>query len=343
MKITKLIPISSASPTKRFVVYHEELAVVAYPLEEHWTHEVIKTDTILDFHDYDLQGSIIIRGTPDSPPQSLAGHPDSSRRNTVNFPGKGCDWLMLDVDCFEGLSCTEDGVRQFIRDVLPQVFQGVACSVQFSASAGIYENGEPIKAGLNCHITFALNRPLTNSEVKKWLSGLPVDMALYSPVQPHYVTDPQIEEGIDIRLEQRRIFINGTSAVNVPEIKLPPARRRKPIRRSKLNTPTLGQLMACDFIRHYVEVGVKPGEGRYAATRAFCHNVIHADRGVEIIGRALTGHKHENAVKRSLQRFNHPICCSTFLPSIKFNCPNFDGEKCKFGITAPIAIAGRVK
>jgi hypothetical protein len=342
-KFTTLKPASGVAPTKRFSelrLFRGSIAKSSYPGEAYWHYKIEDVPNINKYHECNWDGVILIRGR--HPNASKEWSEDSIRRNSSNFPDKGCAWIMVDVDGYDAQN-SEQGVREYIKKELPTEFHSAACSIQFSASTGVHEKGELTKRGMNCHLTFFLDREVTNAEIKVWLKGRNVDMALYTSVQPHYVMDPIIGEGVDVRLNTRRIFIDGEPEVKVPNIEPQKLYVRHSLRRRNSRKSLLRELMTCDFIRHFIEVGVEAGAGRYTATRAFCHNVVLADRGDEIVDRALGGHKHENAVKRSLQHFDHPICCSTFLPEIEFTCPNFDGEKCKFGVTAPIAIAGRVK
>jgi len=340
MKITVLNPVIKIPPTKRFDSNGEEIKVTAYPKISDWKWNIISLKNIHDYHHLNLHGFIIIRGTPNAKDQLNQG--SIVNRDSNNFTDQGCDWLMTDVDKYE-TSCDRDGVNFFIENELPKEFHGVACSVQFSSSAGILVNNQAIKSGLNCHLMFALDRPLFNIEVKQWLSKLNIDKSLYSATQPHYVTDPIIAKNITINLPERRFFIDGKPFVKPPSIQPMITTDTKPFYRHNPNPPTLRSLMACDFIKHFIETGIQSGEGRYQGMRAFCHNVIHADGGPKIVDEALKDSKHESAIRRSLGRFEHPICCSTFLPDIKFQCPKFNGTRCITGAKAPIAISWRHK
>ncbi len=340
MKITVLHPVNKIPPTKRFDSNGEEIKVTAYPKIFDWKWNIISLENTHDYHHLNLHGFIIIRGTPNAKAQLNKG--SVVNRDSDNFTDQGCDWLMIDVDKYE-TSCDRDGVNFFIENELPKEFHGVACSVQFSSSAGILVNNQPIKPGLNCHLMFALDRPLFNIEVKQWLSKCNIDKSLYSATQIHYVTDPIIAKNITINLPERRFFIDGKPFVKPPSIQPMITTDTKPFYKHNPNPPTLRSLMACDFIKHFIETGIQSGEGRYQGTRAFCHNVIHADGGPKIVDEALKDSKHESAIRRSLGRFEHPICCSTFLPDIKFQCPKFNGTRCITGAKAPIAISWRHK
>ena len=340
MKITVLNPVIKIPPTKRFDSNGEEIKVTAYPKISDWKWNIISLKNIHDYHHLNLHGFIIIRGTPNAKDQLNQG--SIVNRDSNNFTDQGCDWLMIDVDKYE-TSCDRDGVNFFIENELPKEFHGVACSVQFSSSAGILVNNQAIKSGLNCHLMFALDRPLFNIEVKQWLSKLNIDKSLYSATQIHYVTDPIIAKDITIKLPERRFFVDGKPFVKPPSIQPMITTDTQPFYKHNPNPPTLRSLMACDFIKHFIETGIQSGEGRYQGTRAFCHNVIHADGGPKIVDEALKDSKHESAIRRSLGRFEHPICCSTFLPDIKFQCPKFNGTRCITGAKAPIAISWRHK
>jgi len=338
VNLTLLNPHDGRKPTKSFTTKDGELVAIPYPSITFWKHGQVKLDTILDYHNTlpKIQGCVLIRGTPDP---SKIGPAKITKRNGENFPDRGCNWLMIDIDKYPA-TCDEDGTKEFITKELPAEFQDAACSVQFSASAGIYWQDKPIKPGLSCHLMFALDHPLFNREVKRWLAGRPLDCALYSSVQPHYITDPIVEEGIEIRLKERHVFFDGAPTVVVPEIKIPekPKQQRRSYRN---NSRTLRELMDCDFIRYVLSEGLDDGDGRYEGMRAFCHNVALVQRGDEIIDRILNEYENEDAIRRSLEGFDGPIRCETFLPTLRnWTCPKWNGERCSTGATAPIAIRG---
>ncbi len=333
---TILKPKFGQVPTKNYEVINGELSVVSYPKIKCWTHDQIEIPDIQTYHAVltDLNGFILIRGA--------LVNTESNLRNGNVYQDHGCGWVMIDVDGVD-LPNTIEGVQQFIDTELPPEFHGVACSVQFSSSAEIYEAGEPYKPGLHCHAVFFLDRLLFNNEVKHWLKGCPIDFNLFTSAQPHYVSPPMIGTGVDCRLEQRNVFLDGEDSINVPDLGVVPPR---PVPRTRSNhisnfAPKFVDLLLCDFIRHFVNNGIADGEGRYEANRAFCHNVALTKDGAQLVDAALDGYEHAEAIHRSLQRFLHPICCSTFLPMIDYKCPKFDGEQCITGARAPIAIAGR--
>jgi len=235
MKITILHPVINIKPTKHFDLDEEEIKVTAYPKISCWKLNVISLKSIHDYHRLDLQGFIIIRGTPNDNVQLNKGLP--VKRDNDNFNDQGCDWLMIDIDKYQ-TSCDRDGAIFFIENELPKEFHGVACSVQFSSSAGILVDNQPIKPGLNCHLMFDLDRPLLNIEVKQWLSKCNVDKSLYSATQTHYVTDPIIAKNITINLPERRFFIDGKPFVKPPSIQPMITADTKPYYKHSLNPPT---------------------------------------------------------------------------------------------------------
>jgi len=329
-----LVPSSGTTPTKSFLNTNGEINVTPYPKENYWHHGVFNIPSIRTYHEQDWSGSVLIRGLHKHPCFNHFSNKSVRRRSEV-FPEHDCCWVMVDVDEYSA-PCTIDGVQQFIKNELPEQFRDAACSVQFSASAGIFQQGLPLKEGLNCHLTFFLNRPLNNPQVKQWLKGRPVDMALYTPVQPHYVTDPVIGKGVDLRLEHRRIFIDGHPEVKVPDITVPES---QPYRTPPPNQTrnTLRDVKHCHFIQDVINNGAKG----YVRTRAFCHNAALLQKGDEIINRVLTGYKNEEAIRRSLKSFSLPILCKTIVEDGGFECPSFCGDRCSTGARAPIAIAGR--
>lgn len=72
---------------------------------------------------------------------------------------------------------------------LPSEFAKANCWWQFSSSMGM-------KPGIRLHLWYWLDRAIDEGEAKAWLADYPVDLALYNPVQPHYIAKPIFEDGI---------------------------------------------------------------------------------------------------------------------------------------------------
>jgi hypothetical protein len=126
-------------------------------------------------------------------------------------------WVMIDfdkVDNPEGLEPTSVAAMNYLQTLLPPTFHGVECVYSLSASAGL-TNGRMISG----HLWFVLDRPVSHQELKAWLSGYPVDQALFNPVQPHYIASPIFKDGrIDPIDERNGILPGHCDVVLVPEI-----------------------------------------------------------------------------------------------------------------------------
>ena len=329
MKITQLIPANNLIPRKSFFVLNNELKIISYPPIKHWYFKIINVDGISEYHSLDLSGSILIRGVP------KATLLQPALRKSSNFIDQGTNWIMLDIDGFNA-NCDRDGVQQFIERELPAEFQNVTCSVAFSASAGI----EQIKPGLNAHLMYALSRSLTGQEIKIWLRGCPIDFSLYSAVQPHYVTDPFLENVTCTLTERKFLLIGEHDMVIPPVIKIPKTTSKVSFKSSSGKKPKLNGLMQCDFVRYFLYQNISDGDGRYEAFRAFFHSAMQVREGPELVAKYLDDYVHSDAIIRSIEGFPKPITCASFLPKIKFQCPHFKNGQCaKFNVTSPAGVA----
>jgi len=328
MKITQLTPANNLIPRKSFFVLNNELKIISYPPIKHWYFKIINVADIREYHSLDLSGSILIRGTPK--PTLL----QPALRKSTNFIDQGTNWVMLDVDGFP-TNCNRDGVQQFVENELPEEFQNVTCSVTFSASAGI----EQIKPGLNAHLMYALSRPLTGQEIKVWLRGCSIDFALYSAVQPHYVTDPYLEN-VTCTLTERKFLLKGEHDMVIPPVIEVSETSRKFSFKSSGKKPKLNGLMQCEFVRYFLYQNIPDGHGRYESFRAFCHSAMQVRDGPELVAKFLDDYVNADAIIRSLEGFQKPITCASFLPKIKFQCPYFKNGRCaKFNVTSPAGVA----
>ncbi|MDB4209510.1 hypothetical protein N9793_00865 [bacterium] len=76
-----------------------------------------------------------------------------------------------------------------------------------------------IKAGIRVHLWFWLDRPCSDDEMKASLSGCPVDLRLFNPIQIHLTANPQFSDGaVDPYPNRSGLFEAGTgiSTVTVP-------------------------------------------------------------------------------------------------------------------------------
>jgi hypothetical protein len=97
---------------------------------------------------------------------------------------------MIDIDslAWDGDTSDQQAILSFAIKQLPAEFQAVDCWYHFSSSMGI-------KAGIRVHLWYWLERPCSDAEMKAWLSGYPVDMRLFNPIQIHLTANPQFTEG----------------------------------------------------------------------------------------------------------------------------------------------------
>ena len=52
-----------------------------------------------------------------------------------------------------------------------------------------------IKSGIRVHLWFWLERPCSDDEMKAWLSGCPIDLRLFNPIQIHLTANPRFVDG----------------------------------------------------------------------------------------------------------------------------------------------------
>ena len=134
------------------------------------------------------------------------GHVRRTSRKQKNgegpsFEGVDCSWVMIDfdkVDNPEGIDPASVEAMGYLRFLLPPEFRQAACIYSLSASAGLTDSDM-----ISGHLWFVFDRPASNRELKTWLTGYPVDKALFNPVQPHFTASPIFKDGrvdpIDIR------------------------------------------------------------------------------------------------------------------------------------------------
>jgi hypothetical protein len=134
-------------------------------------------------------------------------------------------WLMVEADslpCPPGVDPKDPELAGgAVRMVLPPEFRSARCVVQLSSGAGI-------KPGLRVHLWFWLDRPISDAEAKRWLRGAPVDLAVFNPIQAHYVARPLFGDGVDDPCGDGRLAVlHGFAEVEVPD--LPDPERPRPV------------------------------------------------------------------------------------------------------------------
>ena len=122
--------------------------------------------------------------------------------------------LMLDLDGIQlpaGMSIVTDPaacIRWAVENLLPAEFRDVDYVYQLSSSAGLTKADDQ----LNVHLWFFTDRPFEDEELRKWALWWNakqrtkiVDPALFNSVQPHYVSDPELLEGLVDPFAGRRL------------------------------------------------------------------------------------------------------------------------------------------
>ena len=122
------------------------------------------------------------------------GQSSTVRRNKEIFISTPCQWCKIDIDIdIDSFAWNEDIIDQqamlsYDTKPLPVEFQSVDFCYHFSSSMGI-------KAGINVHLWFWLDRPCSDNEMKAWLSGYPVDMRMFNPIRIHLTANPLFIDG----------------------------------------------------------------------------------------------------------------------------------------------------
>lgn len=133
-------------------------------------------------------------------------------------------YVMLDidkVDCpayFDPAVNAEEAIA-WIKDMLPVPFRDACCYYRFSSSQNVHKD-ESKGRTLSVHLWFWCDREVSDTEWKSYfrLQNGPVDMAIFSAVQPHYTAKP-IFEGMPDPLPKRSGISRGEyDVVIVPDI-----------------------------------------------------------------------------------------------------------------------------
>ena len=140
----------------------------------------------------DLQGlSKVLQRLENDPTQTIIkgslaeGKTNPVPRNKGTFTATPRQWCMIDIDSldWDGDIYDQQAMLTHAIQQLPADFQSVDYWYHFSSSMGI-------KAGIRVHLWFWLDRPCSDDEMKAWLSGCPVDLRLFNPIQIHLTANP---------------------------------------------------------------------------------------------------------------------------------------------------------
>ncbi|MDC0541663.1 hypothetical protein OAO50_08390, partial [Paracoccaceae bacterium] len=126
----------------------------------------------------------VIRGLP------LLSESESVARQSQNFSSTPHHWCMIDIDSlpWDGDLQDQKAMLAYATSQLPVTFQQADCWYHFSSSMGI-------KVGIRVHMWYWLERPCSDAEMKAWLSGCPVDLRLFNPIQIHLTANPHFMDG----------------------------------------------------------------------------------------------------------------------------------------------------
>jgi hypothetical protein len=130
------------------------------------------------------------------------------------FEGVPRQLLMIDLDGiplpagFNVVTDPEACVTWAVDVLLPPEFCGVSFVYQLSPSAGLSKADDE----LSVHLWFFTERPFWDEDFRDWAhwwnakqQSKIIDPALYNPVQPHYVNDPELLDGLVDPLAGRRL------------------------------------------------------------------------------------------------------------------------------------------
>ena len=159
------------SPSSKFLV------------SQHPVHDLQSLASVIGRLEAELIKAVI-RGLP------LLPENEPVARQSQNFSSISHHWCMIDIDslAWDGDLHDHKAMLKYASSQLPPEFQQADCWYHFSSSMGI-------KAGIRVHLWYWLERPCSDTEMKAWLSGCPVDLRLFNPTQIHLTANPQFTEG----------------------------------------------------------------------------------------------------------------------------------------------------
>jgi hypothetical protein len=204
--------------TKTHVWWDEKWETAGYTagfMFRHWTRELKGLDDLgFALEKLSVQpGMFAIRGNV------KAGAPETIQR-TYKAEGSWIEdvdkmWLCIDIDG-QPADPNRDHVEQAIA-LMPEWLQEADCIWRFSSSHGIKPANQ-----LRLHLWYFLTRPVGNNALRHWARPLPIDGALYQPVQPHYTATP-IFIGADDPVLRRLGYYRSTNREANPPIELLPS------------------------------------------------------------------------------------------------------------------------
>jgi hypothetical protein len=125
-------------------------------------------------------------------------------------------WIALDCDripCPDNINPLSEPDRavEHVVSALPVEFHGATCWWQFTA-------GQGFKPGISVRLFFWADRSVADWELEMWLTGAPVDPAIFKSAQPIYVAWPIFEGGPDPVPIRSGVRHGARATVTPPEI-----------------------------------------------------------------------------------------------------------------------------
>jgi hypothetical protein len=143
---------------------------------------------------------------------------------TFREPADGVPFAMFDFDKIPVPSSIEpigdpEGAAAHAVGLLPEPFQDASYHWQLSSSAGMGDG-----TTLSCHIWFWFDRCVTEKELTRWTEAnrLPIDVAIFRTVQPHYTAAPIFERMRDPLPRRSGLHVGLSDTVEFPRVELQP-------------------------------------------------------------------------------------------------------------------------
>lgn len=143
-------------------------------------------------------------------------------------------YIMLDFDkvkCpdhFDVRENPKEVVKWLIRH-LPGEFQNVTCFYKFSASQNVAYGSNENNSSVSTHLYFWSATKLSDDECKRYFKNVnaPIDLAMFSAVQPHFIANPTFENMDDPLPNRHGIIMGDKDNVTLNEIPPMPPRPGK--------------------------------------------------------------------------------------------------------------------
>lgn len=185
----------------------------------------------------------VIRGEPIDPARCdnvrRLQYPDRETGDQPTVRDVPRQWLALDMDAVDRPDSVPasdlEACGRLALSLLPSAFGEAACIVQATGGHGF-------KPGARLRLWYWLARPVTGTEAKRWLSGVPLDASVFGAVQPIYTAGPILSAGVADPCPSRFVRLPGLEALPVPD--LPPPAPTAPRSATPLQTDAATGLLA---------------------------------------------------------------------------------------------------